>query len=155
MLHNWVYNVSLELIFAREPEFNFEFTVSINASDYLISYPSHQSVDVPGLGKDLVWRNYLEDDKFKVMRAWLNYYYNGTPLIKPIWDKAYYNQKLVQVSPGPLVHNYIYATMELFVVIGGTPLGPTYDSFQLTTFVTNQATLNYPAYIPSLIQTST
>ena len=76
-------------------------------------------------------------------------------MIKPIWDKAYYNQKLVQVSPGPLVHNYIYATMELFIVIGGTPLGPTYDSFQLTTFVTNQATLNYPAYIPSLIPTST
>ena len=91
------------------------------------------------------------------MRAWLNYYYNGTPLIHHVvWKKEYYYKKLVQLTPGPLVHNYIYATMELFFAIKPPESSDFYyASFQLTTFVTNSATLNYPAYIPSLIETST
>ncbi len=153
-----IYNVSLELIFQNEPQLNFQFTVSINKSDYLISYPSHKSVRVPGKGKDLAWGNYLEKNGFEVMQAWLNYYYNGTPLIHHVvWKKEYYYKKLVQLTPGPLVHNYIYATMELFFAIKPDHESSDfyYDSFQLTTFVTNSATLNYPAYIPSLIETST
>ena len=54
-----IYNVSLELIFDNEPQLNFQFTVSINKSDYLISYPSHKSVRVPGKGKDLAWGKLL------------------------------------------------------------------------------------------------